>query len=182
MKNIRTNFNKDVKMHLACSNGDFRLIMKNIYFKDGYAYATDSYILVKNNLSECSTLPKDQIELLNGKMLSAKNYANILKYDTITVSEDGIEATKGEDKAFFYFYQCDSKFPDAEKLIQDLLNKQTVPLAEVGLNLGYLIKLNSSLSGSLRCKLTFKGECNAVVFYSMETSSVGIIMPVLINN
>lgn len=177
----RINFNKNVKMQRACSNDELRPAMNNIYFKDGYAYATDGHILVKNALSECSTITEEQISLLDGKMLSAKNYTNILKYDIITVSDDGIEAVKGEDKAFFYFSKLDAKYPDAEKVLQNELNKQTVPLPEVGLNLDSLIKLNAALSGSNLCKLTFKGESSSVIFSSMDTSSVGVIVPLLIH-
>lgn len=52
----RHNFNKDLRMDLACSRNDyFRPVFSYIHFKDGYAYACDTHILVKNKLSECST-------------------------------------------------------------------------------------------------------------------------------
>ena len=177
----RTNFNKDVKMQCACSNDTLRPAMSCIYFKDGFAYASDAYILVKNSLQECSTISAAQIELLNDKYLPAKSYANILKYDDIIISEDGIEAIKDGNKVFFYFAK-DLKFPDAEKVIQESLNKPKVQSFEVGLNIDMLIKLNKALCGAEKCKLQFTGEGSAVILQSMEQSSVGIIMPIIINN
>lgn len=182
MSTIRINFNKEVKMHKACSKDEFGPAMNNIYFKGNYAYATDGYIIVKNYIEECSTLDNEQIQLLDEKMLSAKNYEAILKYDTIIISEDGIQATKGDNVAFFYFSKCDSKFPNVEKMLQDSLNKQTISIPEIGINVGFLAKLNYALHGSNLCRLTFKGESNAIIFSSTHTSSVGLIMIVMLNN
>ena len=81
--NQRINFNKDVHMHLACAKDDFRPQMQCIYFKDGFAYATDAHVLVKNDLTACSNLDPEQIALLDGKLLHADHYKDILKYDTI---------------------------------------------------------------------------------------------------
>lgn len=61
------NFKKDVQMHLACLKDDVtRPLLGCIYIKNGYAYAGDSTILVKNDLRESTsrtlgrnTLPKN---------------------------------------------------------------------------------------------------------------------------
>ena len=48
MKTERFNFDKSCQMHLACSyDEDFRASQCCVYFKDGFAYATDNHILVK---------------------------------------------------------------------------------------------------------------------------------------
>lgn len=181
MKTIRINFNKDVKMQFACSSDNLHPSLSCVYFKNGFAYATEAHILVKNSLQECSSLSDEQIELLDDKFLPSKSFANILKYDTIIVSEDGIEATKNTDKAFFYFAK-DLNFPNAEKVIQDSLNKQKVPTPEIGLSIEKLVKLNGALSGSDQCKMQFTGENSVIILQSMEQSSLGIIMPITIND
>lgn len=44
----RHNFNRGLRMDLACSRNDYFIpIFSYIYFKDGYAYASDTHILVK---------------------------------------------------------------------------------------------------------------------------------------
>ena len=60
----RHNFNRGLRMDLACENDSFRPVFSYIHFKDGYAYASDAHILVKNNLSECSTFTDEEIASL----------------------------------------------------------------------------------------------------------------------
>ena len=48
MSKKRNNFNKKVQMHLACSGySPTRPEMCCIYFRNGFAYASDGYILAK---------------------------------------------------------------------------------------------------------------------------------------
>lgn len=79
---------------------------------------------MKNEVSECSSIDEEQIGMLNGKMINSESYKNLLRYDVIVISEDGIEAQKGSQSAFFYFADIDGKYPNAEKVLQDVLTKQ----------------------------------------------------------
>lgn len=181
----RINFNKSVKMHLACSNEKHRPAMNYIYFKDGYAYASNGHIAVKNCIEEiCSVYDDEQLKFLDGKMLHRNQYKEILKYDVIEISEDGIECieTETKRKSFFYFGDEDLKFPDCEKVIQNALNASAIPTAEIGFNNNFLEIINKSLFDSDRCRYQFKGTDKAVVFQSLESKSMGIIMPYLLNN
>ena len=79
-------------MHLACSKDNvFRRETECIFFNNGYTYATDTRILVRNRISEISGLNESEIEALNGKFLHADFYKDMLKYDSIMIAEDGIE-------------------------------------------------------------------------------------------
>lgn len=179
MDESKNNFNKKVQMHLACIKGDdFRKELECIYFNNGFAYATDTHILVRNHISEISGLNEAEIEALNGKFLHADFYKDMLKYDNIMIAEDGIECTKGNDKVFFYFSTFE-KYPSAEKVLQDALNKQTTPLPQVSFDMKLMQRLNKALYGSDSCTATFKGTGNPIVFDSMkeDVSSVGLIMP-----
>lgn len=180
MNEIKNNFNKKVQMHLACiKDDDFRKEMECIYFNNGFAYATDNRILVRNRISEISGLNEAEIEALNGKFLHADFYKDMLKYDNILIAEDGIECTKGNDKVFFYFSTFD-KYPAAEKVLQDALNKQTIPTSQVCFDMKLMQRLNKALYEGNECTATFKGIGNPIVFDSMEddVSSVGLIMPI----
>ena len=183
MKTERFNFDKSCQMHLACSyDEDFSASQCCVYFKDGFAYATDNHILVKNRISECSNLDQETIEALDGKLLHRNFYKEILKYDTISVSEEGIECKKGSNASFFYFAKDCLKYPDAEKVIQETLNKQTIQIPEIKFNLEYFDILKKSLYKSERCNAVFKGQSDPIVFYSTEddVSSIGIVMPCVI--
>lgn len=55
MKTIFKNFDKSYPLYLACGLKDtFREVMHYIMFSNGYAYATDSHILVKARLTDIS--------------------------------------------------------------------------------------------------------------------------------
>ena len=180
MTEIKNNFNKKVQMHLACiKDDDFRKEMECIYFNNGFAYATDTRILVRNRISEISGLEEHEIAALDGKFLHADFYKDILKYDNILIAEDGIECTKGNDKVFFYFSTFGS-FPSAEKVLQDALNRSATPLPQVSFDIKLMQRLNKALYKCDKCTATFKGVGNAIVFDSMETdvSSIGLIMPI----
>ena len=173
----KNNFDKKVQMHLACSKDDFCPETQCIFFNNGYAYATDTHILVRNRISEISGLNESEIEALNGKFLHADFYKDMLKYDSIMIAEDGIECSKGNDKAFFYFSTFE-KYPDAEKVLQDALNKQTVPLPQFSFDMKLIQRLNKALYQSDSCTATFKGVGNPIIFDSMdaEVSSVGLFL------
>ena len=178
MAKLRINFNKELRMDLACATDDVRPIMNCIHFENGYAYASDGHILVKNLLLECTSIPEEQIEKLNGKNLHRESYKELLKYDAIEISDEGIEATKNGEKIFFYFSNIDGAYPSAEKTLQSALNAPTVAMSQVGLNTDYLVKLNKALHGSNTCKYQFKGEGRPIILQGVESVSIGIIMPI----
>lgn len=181
----RRNFDKKVKMHLACAPKDgMRKEMACIYFKDGFAYATDGHILVKNRISEISTFSEEEIAALDGKLLPAEHYKDILKYDECLISDEGIEAVKGDDRAFFYFKNPgDGHYPNADKVLQDALNRQTVPMPEVGFNILLMEHMAKALSNFDQCKAMFKGSGQPIIFQSImeDVSSVGLLMPIYIS-
>lgn len=182
MAKIRINFNKGLRMDLACAKDELRPIMCCIHFEDGYAYASDGHVLVKNSLSECSTIPEEQIEKLNGKNLHSNSYKELLKYDTIEISDDGIEARKSGEKTFFYFFSDeDLKYPNAEKVLQDSLNLPSVAMSSIGLRTDKLVVMNKALSESSICNYQFTGATGPVLLQNVETSSIGLIMAVPIN-
>lgn len=188
MGTTRVNFNKEVRMNLACSDDELRPVMSQIYFKDGFAYASDGYILVKNKIEECSSIDAEQIKILENKYLHKDHYRDILKYDLIEISEEGVEARKvnGGEKAFFYFSNPDNyKYPNAERLLQEVLNKQNVHTCDVGFNLKFMDKLRKALFDSNSCKFRFKGDninLNVILESISTNMSMGLIMPLNLNN
>lgn len=183
MDELKNNFSKKVQMHLACATDDTRPIMNCVFFKDGFAYASDGFILVKNRISEISGLSEEEIAALDGKLIHREFYKDMIKYDTILISEEGIECHKGTDKVFFYFSIFgDGKYPDAEQSLRDALNSMTVSLPQIGFKLKDIMRLQKALHGSDFCKATFKGVNKPIVFDSIVdgVSSVGLLMPCII--
>lgn len=180
MGKFKNNFNKKVKMHLACASDELRPVMNCIYFKEGFAYASDGVILAKNRISEISGLNDAEIEALNGKLLHRDFYKDMLKYDELLISEEGIECHKGDDKAFFYFSNIEGKYPNADMVLQDALNKKNDPVSQITFSVNNMTRLNESLYESDRCTVNFKGQFQPIVLYSMDedVSSVGLLMPI----
>jgi hypothetical protein len=137
-------------------------------------------VLVKNCIEDICDACEEQIRLLDGKLLHKNHYKEILKYDFIAVSEEGIECVdkKSNRVAFFYFAkEGEYKYPNVEKVLQDTLNMQNTPIFEIGLNNNLIKTINNALFESDSCKFQFKGEGKAVVLQSIKSRSIGIIMP-----
>ena len=92
MKKIRHNFNKGIKLHLACENNLLRPVMNCIYFKYGYAIASNGMILIKACLNEICNFSEEEKELLEGKLISTNNFKEIIKHTIIEIEEDGFHA------------------------------------------------------------------------------------------
>lgn len=183
MNNLRQNFNKGVMMHLACSTDDLRPAMQNIYFKDGFAYASNSQILVRNELTACSTIDEQQLQILDGKLLHYSHYKDILKYNVIEISEEGIEAIKNGQKAFFYFNTTEN-YVDAEKVINKALNQTSVQTSQFALNIELLARLKKALCTDGNIKFTYKGEGKPLICENLQSdylNCIGIIMTRLID-
>lgn len=177
-KENKNNFDKRVKMHLACEKNELRKKMECIHFKNGFAYASDGYILVRNRISEISGLEEHEIAALDGKSIHADFYKDMLKYDNIMIADDGIECSKGDNKAFFYFSKF-NEYPNADKVLQDALNMQTTPMPQIKFDMYLMQRLNNALYNSDKCVATFKGTNKPIVFTSIDdnVSSIGMIMP-----
>lgn len=179
----RKNFDKKVKMHIACGKDETRPLMRYVYFKDGFAYATDGFILVRNRIEEMSTFDEEEIAAMDGKLLPAEHYKDILKYDECLISDEGIEAVKGADRAFFYFKEPDGGlYPDTDKALRDALAVPTVPMPEIGFYVENMSRMAQALSNFDQCKAMFKGAGKPIVFQSIVegVSSVGLLMPLYI--
>ena len=147
MKKLRINFNKNCKMHLACSDDDLRPVMQYIYFKGGYAYASDAHILIKNKISEITELiTEDQLNILDGKYLHKSSFQKILTYDTIRITETGIECITGYSTIEFKFSTDESlKYPSTEVKIAKI-KEENSSLSRISLNANLYYKLYQSLS------------------------------------
>jgi len=169
-------------MQFACANDELRPSLNYIYFNGGYAYATNAHILVKNYLKECSTFSDDDIEKLNGKFLSPLDYADILKYDIVSVEPNGLRCKKNNRSVLFYFADVpELKFPNADALIERNISMKNEPVEKISINIKLLQQLNKSLYNSDKCELEFKSE-GVVLFRSKDKFDKGIGLIMVIKN
>lgn len=183
MKRTGNNFDKSVQMHLACSTDKLRPAMANIYFKDGFAYATDTHVLVKNKVSEIAMLREEEIALLDGKLIHADTFKQILKYDYIEIKEDGVECSKNGAKVFFQFSKLEGRYPDVEGVLKSVVGGKHKATGRIGIDLNLIEKLNKALFlNNGRCAFTFNGENDPILAMPSDgkASSIGVVMPLLI--
>lgn len=181
MAENKNNFKKSVKMHLACKPDPLRPAYGYIQFKDGFAYASDGHIAVKNRIEEISGLNPAEIEALDGKFLQSEFYRDMLKYEEILIAEDGIECKNGEDRVFFYFSTVENPI-DIKKVIDEHLTMPERSVETISLNMKYLMDLSKAMYECESCTFTFHGEGRGVVLKSNDedVNSVGLIMPIFI--
>ncbi len=98
----RKNFIKSVKLHKFCKSDATHPQLAYIHFENGYAYATESHILVRAKISDICTLDNpEMLEKLDGKNLHLKQFQSLLELDEITdITDDSISAMSYADNHY----------------------------------------------------------------------------------
>ena len=180
METERKNFNKNAQMHLACEKNEYKPDFAYVHFKDSFAYAGNGNMLVRNPISEISTFDQQEAAALDGKSLHMDFYKDMLKYDEVLISDEGVECHKGDDKTFFYF--TETKMPAFEKVLQDALHSSTVNLSGIGFNLVFFQRIIKAMGGKNETKMTFKGAGKPIIIEPCDdtSTSIGLLMPILV--
>lgn len=118
MKRTNKNFDNRFPLWLACGLKDeIRTGLHNIMFANGYAYATNSHILVKARLTDISDFDEQDLALLDGKFINGNNFKKIVKSKGIVnITEDAIEVIE-TDYSVRYPLLEGIKFPDCERVL-----------------------------------------------------------------
>lgn len=164
-----------------------------VLFSNGYAYATDGHIIVKQKFSLIfNEVLVEGVENLNGKAMHAKLFENLITADLLKFDETGVTATYSK-YACKYEY---SKLPEGrtfeswDKVINDaLINTKLTGsvLNVIGLN----PKIASRLYGCLVMDESravihkYQDQHKAIVVTAMgvpETDQVALLMPVMITD
>ncbi|MFV0587521.1 hypothetical protein [Bacteroides reticulotermitis] len=177
----RHNFNKRIALHLVCSMDQLRVVMQCIYFKDGYAYASNGHVLIKANMSEISSFSDAEISNLDGKFLHGDSFKEIVKCDVVKISGDGFICSNRYSETLYRFVEH-KKYPNAEKLFADHKNNA---LNKICCNPLLLYSLQKAVNSST-VRLEFNQDNLAVLvrFVNQESGeymkSIGLWMPTLL--
>lgn len=181
MKKLRINFKRNILMQHVCGIDTLIPAMNNIYFSNGFAYATNEHILVKNKISEISNFDEESISKLEGKFLHHSDYAAILKHSIIKIEDDGFSAIEGTRKVKYFFNNIDVKFPNCDKLFEDLKRSE---IKEIGFKPKLLVDLKNALPfdyGAVKLLFTERHKQIIVLCPNKNYESKGLIMPILID-
>ena len=91
-KKIIHGFFPNYKLHKVCREDVLRPVYGYLYFKDGNVYATDAHMAIAAPLSFVSNFDDDEKQLLEGKLIHATQFAQLLKMREthVKVSADGV--------------------------------------------------------------------------------------------
>lgn len=184
MKNGTLNFKKDFQLWKACAGDPFRPVMEYILLKGGYAYASDSHVLVRVPLEECTTFDETQLELLDDCLIHKSMLKYIVGFDIVLVekTEDGavcLKVREGENTITVELGKNGGalKYPNAEEILKG--SKDRTPIQKIGFNPKFIASLTAALGTDL-LKFEFASEKSAVFVrpVSALSNAVGVIMPI----
>lgn len=106
----------------ACGNDDLRPHLKCVYFKNGYAYASDCHILIRESLKDIHLFDEEQIRMLDDKLISSDSFKYLKNITSFQVKENGILVRQKSGLEILVIYSKEEKRIDFEKVIPDINN------------------------------------------------------------
>lgn len=178
----RKNFDKSYPLYLACGLKDtMRTSMHYIMFSNGYAYATDSHILVKARLTDISNFEEQDLALLDGKLIHANNFKKIVKSKgEVSITSEAIVVRETEyEVAYPLLLKKQVRFPDCESVVN---RKGDVTLqVSFGISAEYLCTLSDVMNAYNGVAMEWKSNNMFVVTPIGEYKDIkGVIMTKLI--
>lgn len=172
----RKNFNKGLRLDLACCHDDLRPALQHLFIKDGFVYASNSYVLIANKLTECSTFSEDQIEALNGKYIHYMMFKDMIKCNCPFIDEDGIIIRENGFNKKLYF-GVELSYPNVDRLVSDLITLKTIQESDFGLLINFFETIKKCLPQSSNITITPKGGYRYVIKSRIvEQESFAVLM------
>ena len=186
-------FYPQYKLHKVCADDALRPVMGYLCFKNGNVYATDAHTAIAAPLSFVSTFSEEEQKLLEGKMINATQFAQLLKMREIHIKEtaDGVqfECKTGAGETVIIPLLAEEtlgKFPNVEVVLEGARtnakeNKQ--PISYVGLKPSLLADLVAAMHAEI-VQLYFSDGAHAIIVKDADISNEirAILMPCIIEN
>ncbi len=177
------------KPHKCCGKDPQRPSMQYLYFKDGFVYATDATVLVKQNLLGCHDIPVEMHTLLDGKLLHAENAEALAVCNFFEFQDDKIIGHKKGSKtkvlADLELEENVGKYPNINAVIP---TGERGSVSRFALNPKLLVQIQSAAvsidKAAANTRLNFYGETRSAVveFAGFDISEQSaLIMPVRFN-
>ena len=140
-KDKKNTFN--TRLNEVCGDDDLRPVLQCVQFVNGFAYATNGNITIKQTLEYQSVLNK---EMLEGKLLHRDSFKAIMGFEIAECTDMGIECKNANGQtAFFDYYNppVDQPIPDLERIMKQVRSLTT--LSFIGINPEMLNKLTKAM-------------------------------------
>lgn len=192
-KNFICGFFPQYKLHKVCADDALRPVMGYLCFKNGNVYATDAHTAIAAPLSFVSTFSDEEQKPLEGKLIHATQFAQLLKMRETYIKEtaDGVqfECKTGAGETVIIPLLTEEalgKFPNVEFILENERtsakeNKQ--PLSHIGLNQSMLANLAAAMNAKI-VNLYFSDASHAITVQDADTSNEirAILMPCIVEN
>lgn len=192
-KNFIYGFYPQCKLHKVCEDDALRPVMGYLCFRNGNVYATDAHMAIAAPLSFVSTFSDEEKELLEGKLIHATQFAQLLKMRETHIKEtaDGVqfECKTGAGETVIMPLLTEEtlgKFPNVESTLVTIEknakeNKQ--PLSHIGFKPSLLADLTAAMQAKI-VNLYFSDAAHAIIVRDADTSNEirAVLMPCIIKN
>ena len=172
-KKEKYNFNS--QLHLVCSDDDLNPALGSVYFIDGYAYACNGYIIVKQNMDYHTVINPEN---LIGRTIHRDSFKQIMDFTYATAEADGV-LCKDDDgrEAFFIYSQISTPFDFLLKMPPIKLVEKSV----FGLNPKFLETAAKVLIGAKQNGFKIQmieGEkiCITTPFYEHQMAIISLML------
>lgn len=186
-------FFPNYKLHKVCANDGLRPVQGYLFFKDCNVYATDAHMGIAAPLSFVSNFDDDEKELLEGKLIHATQFAQLLKMRETYVKEtsDGVqfECKTGAGETVIIPLLTEKqigKYPNAESVLAEAeknAKELGTQLPRVGFKPSLLADLVAAMNADIIEFYFANSKCAIVVRDQNETNEIrAILMPCLIED
>lgn len=172
----------NTKLYECCSDDKLRPAFQCVHFKNGYAYATDGKIAIKQPLTFQSVVDIDELDNVS---IHKDSYKAIMGFEIAQANTEGVECMNenGQQAFFEYYHPTEGEImPDVEKMINS--KKGLTSLTFIGIDPDLFIRLKRALVVPKDCeiKCQFTGISSAII---IEVTNVdeqqAILMPTVLN-
>lgn len=189
-------FNTDYKLFSACdlNSACYDIYKLYVYFQDGFAYASNGYILVRIPLRDLFTsdVPDEEIGYLNGRFIHASALRQAFCMRGLHILEDGSFQCEYKDSTLTLstltldmetFVKNKMKVPQFARIFEKADSSEGEQVSAVGISVKQLDKLASAMGINdkkkvVRMDFTVKDGVIFVRAQQKESNALGAIMPV----
>jgi hypothetical protein len=175
-------------LSLVCGKDPFRPVYSYVVFCNGFAWATNAHILIKQDLHQLMGMDPEIVMLLEDKAIHMTQFKEMLKGVEFEVFPDHIKTTMKNGTILHVPLHTEESIGAKFPKYQNVIPQNTQEISEIGLNYKLLADLSKAMvlrEPDNGVHLRFHGPAMGVLVKSMGIPTehqLGLIMPVMLNS
>jgi len=169
------------RLHECCGDDELRPLMQCVKFENGYAYAGNGMVAIKQTLALCGVINPEN---LDGKYLHKDSYKAIMSFEIAEANTDGVECWNENGQRVFFAYTEPPKDGNIDWESGMKKKKGLTGVTFIGFNPEQFAKLAKALyapGGNIRVQFTGIDTAMLVDVVGVDEQEA-IIMPYILNN